>query len=70
MHINWVNQKKAVEALGVSASTLQRWRKNEPKILVIKKHYRLKTPTSRELLYNLEACENTLSRLCSTPIEA
>ena len=70
MNINWVDTKKAIEVLGVSASTLQRWRNQEPKILELKKHYRLKTPTSRELLYNLNACEKTLLSLCTTPIEA
>ena len=69
MHINWVTQRKASDALGVSESTLQKWR-NKDKILVIGKHYRRKTPTNQQLLYNLEACENTLTSLCSAPIEA
>ena len=69
MGINWITQRKASEALGVSESTLQKWR-NKDKILVIGKHFRRKTPTNQQLLYNLEACDKTLSRLCSTPIEA
>ena len=69
MHINWVTQRKASDALVVSESTLQKWR-NKDKILVIGKNYRRKTPTNQQLLYNLEACENTLTRLCSAPIEA
>ena len=40
------------------------------KILEIGKHFRRKTPTNQALLYNLDACEKTLSRLCTTPIEA
>ena len=70
MSINWVDTKKATEALGVSASTLQRWRNKEPVILEMGKHFRRKTPTNKQLLYNLDACEKTLSRLCTTPIEA
>jgi|TARA_R100001594_G_scaffold122929_1_gene159231 hypothetical protein len=70
MSIKWVSQKDAIETLGVSESTLKRWRNNEPKILEFGRHFRLKTPTSRQLLYNLDACEKTLSRLCTTPIEA
>ena len=70
MSINWVTQRKASDALGVSESTLQRWRNKEPVILEMKKHYRRKTPTNKQLLYNLDACEKTLSRLCTTPIEA
>ena len=70
MSINWVTQRKASDALGVSESTLKRWRNNEPKILEFGRHFRLKTPTSRQLLYNLDACEKTLSRLCTIPIEA
>ena len=69
MSINWVTQRKASDALGVSESTLQRWR-NKDKILEIGKHFRRKTPTNQALLYNLDACEKTLSRLCTTPIEA
>ena len=69
MAINWITQRKASDALGVSESTLQKWR-NKDKILVIGKHFRRKTPTNQQLLYNLEACENTLSILCTTPIEA
>ena len=69
MSINWVTQRKASDALGVSESTLQKWR-NKDKILVIGKHFRRKTPTNQQLLYNLEACEKTLSKLCTTPIEA
>ncbi len=69
MSINWVTQRKASDALGVSESTLQKWR-NKDKILEIGKHFRRKTPTNQALLYNLDACEKTLSRLCTTPIEA
>ena len=69
MSINWVTQRKASDALGVSESTLQKWR-NKDKILVIGKHFRRKTPTNQQLLYNLEACEKTLHQLCTTPIEA
>ena len=69
MSINWITQRKASDALGVSESTLQKWR-NKDKILVIGKHFRRKTPTNQQLLYNLEACEKTLSKLCTTPIEA
>jgi len=69
MSINWVTQRKASDALGVSESTLQKWR-NKDKILEIGKHFRRKTPTNQQLLYNLDACEKTLSRLCTTPIEA
>ena len=69
MVINWVTQRKASDALGVSESTLQKWR-NKDKILLIGKHFRRKTPTNQQLLYNLDACEKTLSRLCTTPIEA
>ena len=69
MSINWVTQRKASDALGVSESTLQKWR-NKDKILEIGKHFRRKTPTNQQLLYNLDACEKTLSRLCITPIEA
>ena len=69
MSINWITQRMASDALGVSESTLQKWR-NKDKILVIGKHFRRKTPTNQQLLYNLEACENTLSKLCITPIEA
>ena len=69
MSINWVTQRKASDALGVSESTLQRWR-NKDKILEIGKHFRRKTPTNQAILYNLDACEKTLSRLCTTPIEA
>ena len=69
MSINWVTQRKASDALGVSESTLQKWR-NKDKILEIGKHFRRKTPTNKQLLYNLDACEKTLSRLCTTPIEA
>ena len=69
MSINWVTQRKASDALGVSESTLQKWR-NKDKILEIGKHFRRKTPTNQAILYNLDACEKTLSRLCTTPIEA
>ena len=69
MSINWVTQRKASDSLGVSESTLQKWR-NKDKILEIGKHFRRKTPTNQQLLYNLDACEKTLSRLCTTPIEA
>jgi len=68
MSINWVTQRKASDALGVSESTLQKWR-NKDKILEIGKHFRRKTPTNQQLLYNLDACEKTLSRLCTTAIE-
>ena len=34
MSINWVTQRKASDALGVSESTLQKWR-NKDKILEI-----------------------------------
>jgi len=53
MAINWVTQRKASDALGVSESTLQRWR-NKDKILTIGKHFRRKTPTNQQLLYPLE----------------
>ena len=69
MTIKWVTQVEACEALGMGKSTIQKLR-NKDKILVIAKHYRRKTPTSKVLLYNLEACDKTLSRLCSTPIKA
>ena len=69
MTIKWVTQVEACEALGMGKSTIQKLR-NKDKILVIGKHYRRKTPTNQQLLYNLEACENTLTRLCSAPIEA
>jgi hypothetical protein len=69
MSINWITQRKASDALGVSESTLQRWR-NKEHILQIGKHYRRKSPVSKVVLYNLEACEKTLNRLCTTPIEA
>ena len=65
----WVTQVEACEALGMGKSTIQKLR-NKDKILVIGKHYRRQTPTSRVLVYNLEACEKTLSKLCTTPIEA
>ena len=68
MAINWVTQRKASDVLGVSESTLQKWR-NKDKILIIGKHFRRKTPTNQQLLYNLDACEKTLSKLCSTPLE-
>ena len=68
MTIYWITQRKASDALGVSEATLQKWR-NKDKILVIGKHFRRTTPTNQQLLYNLEACENTLSKLCTPPIE-
>ena len=34
------------------------------------KHFRRLTPNSKRLLYDVDACEKTLSRLCTTPIEA
>jgi len=52
MSINWATQRKASDALGVSESTLQKWR-NKDKILVIGKHFRRKTPTNQQLLYKL-----------------
>ena len=64
----WITQGEMAEQLGVSIPTLYRWRESNQ--LELGKHYRRKTPNSRILLYNLEACENTLSKLCTTPIEA
>jgi len=69
MTIKWVTQVEACEALGLAKSTIQKLR-NKDKILVMGKHYRRKTPTSRNLLYNLEACDKTLSKVCTTPLEA
>ena len=69
MAVKWVTQVEACSALGVGTSTIQKWR-NKDKILELGKHYRRQTPTSRVLVYNLEACEKTLSKLCTTPIEA
>ena len=69
MSIKWVSQKIASDSLGVSTSTLQRWR-NKEQILQLGKHYRRKSPVSKVVLYDLEACEKTLNRLCTTPIEA
>ncbi len=68
MTIKWVTQRSASDALGVSESTLQRWR-NKEKILVMGKHFRRTTPTNQKLLYDLEACEKTLHQLCTTPLE-
>tara|TARA_R100001463_G_scaffold41641_1_gene87800 strand:+ start:1106 stop:1315 length:210 start_codon:yes stop_codon:yes gene_type:complete len=68
MAIKWVTQVEACEAFCLSKSSIQKLR-NKDKILVIGKHYRRKTPTSKILLYNLEACDKTLSKLCSTPLE-
>jgi len=69
MAIKWVTQVEACEAFCLSKSSIQKLR-NKDKILEIGKHYRRKTPTSKVLLYNLEACDKTLSKLCSTPLEA
>tara|TARA_R100000458_G_scaffold964_1_gene822 strand:- start:198 stop:407 length:210 start_codon:yes stop_codon:yes gene_type:complete len=68
MAIKWVTQVEACEAFCLSKSSIQKLR-NKDKILVMGKHYRRKTPTSKVLLYNLEACDKTLSKLCSTPLE-
>ena len=34
------------------------------------KHFRRLTPNSKRLLYDLDACEKTMSRICTTPVEA
>tara|TARA_R100000458_G_C8032650_1_gene87476 strand:+ start:93 stop:302 length:210 start_codon:yes stop_codon:yes gene_type:complete len=68
MAIQWVSQKEASNALGVSESTLQRWR-NKQDLLKMGKHYRRKTPTDRSILYDLNACEKTITAACSTPLE-
>ena len=68
MAIQWVSQREASNALGVSESTLQRWR-NKQELLKMGKHYRRKTPTDKAIIYNLNACEKTLAALCSTPLE-
>ena len=68
MTVKWVSQQVASETLGVSISTLQRWR-NKDNFLSLGKHYRRKSPVSKIVLYDLEACEKTINRLCSTPLE-
>ena len=68
MAVKWVSQQLASETLGVSISTLQRWR-NKDNFLALGKHYRRKSPVSKIVLYDLEACEKTINRLCSTPLE-
>jgi transposase len=68
MTIQWVSQRAASDSLGVSESTLQRWR-NKHNILKLGQHYRYKSPVSKALLYNLEACEETINPLCSQPVE-
>jgi hypothetical protein len=68
MAINWVSQREASKALGVCESTLQKWR-NKDQLLKIGKHYRRKTPKAGALLYDLDACEKTITAACSTPLE-
>ena len=68
MAIKWVTQAEACEAFSLSKSAIQAMR-NKEKTFVIGKHYRRKTPKSRVYVYNLEACNKTLSKLCSTPLE-
>jgi len=46
----------------VSVRTMEKIRDSS---LVLGKHYRRKTPGSRNWLYNLEACDKTITKLCS-----
>ena len=48
--------------LGVSERTVIRMRDSR---LKKGKHFKSKTPGSRYLIYDLEACEKTINRLCS-----
>jgi len=63
----WIDRAEMLNYLKISHTTLWRMQKAH---FTIGKHYRRKTPASKSYLYDLEACEKTLSRLCATPIEA
>ncbi len=58
----WVTIKELANQSRVSVRTMEKMRDSSFKI---GKHYRRKTPGSRNLLYDLEACEKTINRLCS-----
>ena len=63
----WLTTSEMAKHLRVSERSLYDLRDAH---LKAGKHFRRKTPTNQAILYNLDACEKTLSRLCTTPIEA
>lgn len=58
----WVTMAELAVSLGVSVRTAERLRDAN---LKKGKHYKSKTPGSRYLIYDIEACEKTINRLCS-----
>tara|TARA_R100001163_G_C4993610_1_gene145288 strand:+ start:104 stop:304 length:201 start_codon:yes stop_codon:yes gene_type:complete len=64
---NWLTTAEMAKHLRVSERSLYDLREAH---LKAGKHFRRLTPNSKRLLYDVDACEKTLSRLCTTPIEA
>tara|TARA_Y100000593_G_scaffold62336_1_gene115498 strand:+ start:1743 stop:1943 length:201 start_codon:yes stop_codon:yes gene_type:complete len=64
---NWLTTSEMAKHLRVSERSLYDLREAH---LKAGKHFRRLTPNSKRLLYDVDACEKTLSRLCTTPIEA
>ena len=59
---SWVTIKELADHARVSVRPMEKMRDSS---FDIGKHYRRKTPGSRNWLYNLEACDKTITRLCS-----
>lgn len=58
----WGTMAQLAQVLGVSVRTAERLRDAN---LRKGKHYKSKTPGSRYLIYDIEACEKTINKLCS-----
>lgn len=58
----WGTMAQLAQTLGVSVRTAERLRDAN---LKKGKHYKSKTPGSRYLIYDIEACEKTINKLCS-----
>tara|TARA_R100000458_G_C8183307_1_gene179568 strand:+ start:236 stop:478 length:243 start_codon:yes stop_codon:yes gene_type:complete len=62
----WLTTAEMAKYLKVSERTLYSMRESHFKI---GKHYRRSHPTSGRYVYDADACDKTLSNLCSTPLE-
>jgi predicted site-specific integrase-resolvase len=62
----WAKQRLAADHLGVSESTLHRWR--SAGLLKPGVHFRRKFPNPNSpLLYHLERCDEAMSQACARP---
>ncbi len=62
----WAMQRQAADHLGVSESTLQRWR--AAGLLKPGQHFRRKFPNPNSpLLYHLERCYEAMATACARP---